>query len=235
MDWLALLTAAVTPGIALLAYFYLKDRYEPEPIYMVLRVFLFGVLLVFPTIVLQRTLVLATSENPFWYAFVISAGLEEFMKWFVMYFIVYKLAAFDEPYDGIVYAVAVSLGFATLENTIYIFLNDSSFSTILYRAFLPVSGHALFGVTMGYYLGKAKFNPPAHRRLILLALFLPILWHGLYDYILLRFQTHWIWLILPLMAFMWGKSLYKVNQANRESPLHTLRREEEVKMGSSGQ
>lgn len=76
------------------------------------------------------------------------------MKWFVLYHLIFRHEAFDEPYDGIVYAVAVSLGYATLENIIYAFLNAASFSALMIRALLPVSAHALFGVMMGYYLGR---------------------------------------------------------------------------------
>ena len=62
---------------------------------------------------------------------------------------------FDEHYDGIVYGAAVSLGFATVENILYLFANG--LESALGRAILPVSSHALFGVIMGYYLGKQSF------------------------------------------------------------------------------
>jgi RsiW-degrading membrane proteinase PrsW (M82 family) len=222
--------AAVAPGIALLSYFYLKDRYETEPIHLVAKMFLLGVLIVFPTIVLQRGMIHEFGEGNFVISFLSSAGLEEFLKWVVLYHLMYRHASFDEPYDGIVYAVAVSLGFATLENIFYAFLNTPSFSSLLFRAFLPVSGHALFGVMMGYYLGKAKFNPRRTRRYLFLSLFMAIFWHGVFDYILVSAKTYWIWLMVPLMAYLWIRSLSRVHRANSRSPFRAVNSEEEIKI-----
>lgn len=230
MEWLSLITAAVAPGVALLAYFYLKDAYDAEPLSMIARIFAYGVLLVFPTMVLQRSLVLGLGEHPLLFAFGITGFIEEFLKWFIVYYAIYKHTVFDEPYDAILYAVTVSLGFATLENVIYALLNPFSFSVLLFRAFLPVSGHALFGVLMGYYMGKAKFGDPARTRLLLvMSLAVPVFWHGLYDYILLE-AKNWALFIIPLMVYLWIRGMTKVNRANAKSPFRAVRREEEIKM-----
>jgi RsiW-degrading membrane proteinase PrsW (M82 family) len=230
LGFLSVLTAAIAPGVALLAYFYLKDRYDPEPIHQVMKVFLFGVLLVFPVMVLQRAFVHGLGEDPLVFSFIISAGLEEFLKWFLVYMVIYKHATFDEPYDGIVYAVAVSLGFATLENVFYAFLSSSSITSLLYRALLPVSGHAMFGVIMGYHMGKAKFDPQRRNRYIAYSLAFPIFWHGVFDYLLLTTKTYWVWFMAPLMAFLWIRGLWKVNRANAKSPLRVIQGEKQVKM-----
>lgn len=231
MSVLSVLMAAIAPGVALLSYFYLKDRYDTEPISLVLRVFLFGVLLVFPVMVLQRAFVQGLGDDPFVFSFVISAGLEEFLKWFIVYFAIYKHTSFDEPYDGIVYAVAVSLGFATLENIFYAFLQASTFSSLMIRALLPVSGHAMFGVLMGYHLGRAKFAPETTaRRHLMLSLLQPIFWHGVFDYILMTTSTYWIWFMVPLMVYLWLRSLWKVNRANAKSPLRIASRDDRVKI-----
>ncbi|GIP37498.1 protease PrsW [Paenibacillus sp. J31TS4] len=222
MTWLSLLAAAVAPGLALLSYFYLKDRYETEPIHMVLRLFLFGVLLVFPIMMVQRALVLAFGENPYVFSFVYSGGIEELFKWLILYLVIYKHLAFDEPYDGIVYAVAVSLGFATMENVFYVFLNYSSFLDLMVRALMPVSGHALFGVAMGYYMGSAKFHPARKNIFLLASIATPILYHGVFDLILIKAETYWLYWMLPLMLFLWGRSLWKVQHANDRSPLRGL-------------
>ncbi|MDF2720889.1 MAG: prsW [Paenibacillus sp.] len=231
MEWLAVVTAAVAPGFALLAYFYLKDKYDSEPIHMVARVFLFGVLLVFPTMVVQRALIVGLGENPILFAFGITAAIEEFLKWFIVYYAIYKHTVFDEPYDGIVYAVSVSLGFATLENVIYAMLNSFSFSMLLFRALLPVSGHALFAVMMGYYMGKAKFGDPAQtKKLLAMSLLVPIICHGLFDYILLQMKSNWAWAIVPFMLYMWARGMSNVRRANSSSPFRLTGPEEEVKI-----
>jgi len=230
--FLSILTAAVAPGISLLTYFYLRDKYDAEPIHMVLRVFLLGVLIVLPIMVIQRGLLLWIGEDhPFLFAFAISAGVEEMVKWFVLYHIIYNHTEFDEPYDGIVYAVAISLGFATVENVMYAILQPVEFSTIMVRALLPVPGHALFGVTMGYYLGKAKFSEPSsRRRYLLLSIVVAWLEHGVYDLIMGSGTVYWIWFIVPLMAYLWIKGLRKINRANAKSPFRLLAREKEVKL-----
>lgn len=211
----SLLMAAIAPGIALLAYFYLKDLYESEPILSVARMFVLGILIVFPTMVVQRGFVLGLGENPLLFAFGISAGIEEFIKWFLVYFLIFRNSSIKQPYDGIVYATAVSLGFATLENVLFSWFYQPSFSTLLYRAMLPVSGHALFGVVMGYYLGKAKSTPTHERKYIAYALLLPIFWHGSFDYILLQASNYWLWLIAPFMFILWVRGIRQVNRANR--------------------
>lgn len=228
----SILTAAVAPGIALLTYFYLKDRYEAEPIHMVVKVFLMGVLIVLPVMVIQRGLLLGLGSGPVVFSFAVSAGVEELLKFFVLYHIIYNHTEFDEPYDGIVYAVAVSLGFATLENVLYAVYQPMSVGSLLIRALLPVSGHALFGVTMGYYLGKAKFAgaKKAKRYFLLVAMALPILEHGLYDYIMGSGSTYWAWFIVPLMLYLWIKGLRTINRANARSPFRLVRHEEEIKL-----
>lgn len=226
---LSLVAAAAAPGFALLTYLYLKDRYETEPVKVVLRMFLCGALSVFPIMVLQRALIIAFGENTFIFSFVYSSGMEEFVKWSILYLLIYKHVAFDEPYDGIVYAAAVSLGFATLENIIYALTSFSTFSQIMLRALLPVSGHALFAVVMGYYMGLAKFSTSAKSgfRMLLLSLAMPVLYHGVFDYILTDYQSYWVWLMAPLMIFLWTRSLWKIKHANSTSPLRSVVVDEE--------
>ncbi len=230
MPIVSVLAAAIAPGIALLAYFYWKDRYDTEPLPMIVKLFLTGVLIVLPTMILQRGLTHMWGESPLTFSFVISAGVEEFLKWFVLYHIVFNHTEFDEPYDGIVYAVAVSLGFATLENVLYAFFEPATFGTLMIRALLPVSGHALFGVFMGYSLGRAKFSSGRKVRLhLMLALLLPILLHGFYDYLMTTVSQAWIWLVVPFMFLLWFGGIRHVNRANAVSPFRLLKREEEVK------
>ncbi|WP_166239304.1 glutamic-type intramembrane protease PrsW [Paenibacillus turpanensis] len=235
MEWLSLLTVAVAPGLALLTYFYLKDRYVTEPIRAVASVFLLGMLVVFPIMIIQRGFILAFGENEWLFSFVISAGIEEFFKWFIVYFFVFPSASFDEPYDGIVYAVASSIGFATVENLLHVLLNPYDLSSVIIRALLPVSAHALFGVVMGYFIGKAKFSETRKKLLLLASLAVPIFWHGWFDWILLTMTTSWyVWMAI-LMAVLWGVAIWKMNRALAVSPFRSLHREEEVNIFMNGQ
>src|SRR3954451_16834295 len=215
---LGILSAGIAPGLALLSYFYLKDEYESEPISVVFRTFMFGALLVFPIMFIQHVL---QTENiiksGFIEAFLSSSLLEEFFKWFILFYLIYQHVEFDEPFDGIVYGVAVSLGFATVENIFYLVANGIEHA--MTRALLPVSSHALFGVIMGFYLGKAKFTKDHKARWILLSLLLPIILHGSYDFILISLEN-WLFIIFPFMIFLWWFGLRKVKKARILSANH---------------
>ncbi|WP_042355248.1 glutamic-type intramembrane protease PrsW [Bacillus rubiinfantis] len=215
---LGILSAGIAPGLALLSYFYLKDEYEPEPIAFVLRTFLYGALLVFPIMFVQHVMdTEGIITSNLFDAFLSTSLLEEFFKWFVLFYAVYQHVEFDEPFDGIVYGVAVSLGFATIENIFYLIANGVEHA--MTRALLPVSSHALFGVIMGFYLGKAKFTGGSKAKWILLSLSLPFVLHGSYDFILLSLE-HWIYIICPFMIFLWWFGLTKVKKAKILSANH---------------
>lgn len=226
----SMIAAAAAPGIALLSYVYLKDRYESEPIHLVARLFVFGMLSVFPVMVVQRGITLWLGTDPFVHSFITAAGVEELAKWLLLAFVMYRHAEFDEPYDGIVYAAAASLGFATMENLLFAFSGSVSWANLLVRALLPVSGHALFGIVMGYYIGRAKFAHQGRGTLILYSILFPIFYHGLYDFFLAASEPQWGWLIIPFMMYLWIRGLQKIRHANHHSPLRMIRREEEFKI-----
>lgn len=213
---LEVIFAGIAPSLALLSYFYLKDEYDSEPISLVLKTFILGASLVLPIMFIQYAL---TEErvwiSPFLKSFLSAGLLEEFFKWFILFFLIYKHVEFDEHYDGIVYGVAVSLGFAALENIFYLIANGVQVA--LGRALLPVSSNALFGIIMGFYLGKAKFSSRNKKlRWLLYSLLIPILLHGLYDYILVKFDN-WIYIIIPFMTVLWWLGLRKIKNARKLS------------------
>ena len=110
---------------------------------------------------------------------------EEIAKFFMLWLLLRKNPYFDEKMDGIVYAVCISLGFAALENIMYLFSNAESYLSVgIARAIFAIPGHFCFGILMGYYYSLAKFyskTPKKNKALILVA---PILVHGIYDSIL---------------------------------------------------
>ncbi|MDP4083902.1 MAG: glutamic-type intramembrane protease PrsW [Bacillota bacterium] len=215
---LGILSAGIAPGLALLSYFYLKDEFDSEPISVVTKTFMLGALLVIPIMFIHHVLDVEHFIQSKWFdAFVTSSFLEEFFKWSILFYAIYKHVAFDEPFDGIVYGASVSLGFATAENIYYLIANgvDHAFS----RAFLPVSSHSMFGVIMGYYIGKAKFTEGKKFTWISLSLFIPVFLHGFYDYVLLS-QEHWLYVIFPFMIFLWWLGLRKVKKAKILSANH---------------
>ncbi|MBY0122566.1 glutamic-type intramembrane protease PrsW [Bacillus sp. S/N-304-OC-R1] len=215
---LGILSAGIAPGLALLSYFYLKDQYDSEPVFTVFKTFLFGAILVFPIAFIQY--VLETEYNiksSFINAFLASGMLEEFFKWFILFYAVYQHVDFNEPYDGIVYGASVSLGFASLENIFY--LITYGLEHAIGRALLPVSSHALFGVIMGYYIGKGKFSATSKGKWLILSLLIPVLLHGTYDFILMT-QENWMLIMFPFMIFLWWLGLRKVKKARELSTKH---------------
>ncbi|MFY4775956.1 glutamic-type intramembrane protease PrsW [Metabacillus sp. RGM 3146] len=208
----AVITAGIAPGLALLCYFYLKDQLDREPLYMVIRSFIFGMLIVFPIMFIQYVLnsekILTSSVMN---NFLANGFLEEFVKWFILMITIYQHTHFDEHYDGIVYGASVSLGFATLENIFYLFSNGLGYA--FGRALLPVSSHALFGVIMGYYIGKGKFSfSNLKYRYLSLSFLVPFFLHGSYDYILSAY-VNWQYVMLPFMIFLWWFAMQKVKKA----------------------
>jgi RsiW-degrading membrane proteinase PrsW (M82 family) len=210
---LPILSVGIAPGLALLCYFYLRDRYESEPVATVAKAFLYGVVITFPVMfwqyVLEEEQLLS---DGFLQAFLSAAMPEEFMKWFILYYLIYSHTHFDEPYDGIVYATSVSLGFATAENVLYLAAHGVEYAFV--RALLPVSSHALFGVIMGYYFGRAKFGKiHLEKKMLGLAFLISFLLHGSFDYILF-IETTWVYYIIPFMLFLWWFALRKVKKAH---------------------
>ena len=134
--------------------------------------------------------------NIFIMSFIIIAPTEELLKFFAVKRWIYRSLEFDEVMDGIVYTVAASLGFATVENVLYVLQNG--ITTGIARAFLAIPGHTFFGALMGYYIGRAKFNKEHESKLILKGVLLAIFFHGLYDFLLFT-QTLLALLVIVLI------------------------------------
>jgi len=187
MDILILLALALAPGAAIGLYIYLKDKHEREPVGLLMRSFFFGILSVFVTLLISRVIgnfitidEQSVSEQAV-HAFLIVALVEEFSKFIFVRGILYNNSNFNEPFDGIVYSVMVSMGFATFENILYV--TEGGIGTAFMRMFTAVPAHASFAILMGFYLGKAKFE---HKKsyYALHALGVATLFHGAYDYCL---------------------------------------------------
>ncbi|MFC4557405.1 glutamic-type intramembrane protease PrsW [Virgibacillus kekensis] len=210
---IAIFSAGIAPAFALLSFFYLKDRFT-EPIALIVKTFLFGALLVFPIMFIQYAF---TAENltdsTFIQSFALIGFTEEFFKWFIFVYLIYNHTEFDAHYDGIVYAVSISLGFATVENLLYLLSHGIEYAFV--RALFPVSSHALFGVIMGYHFGKAKIKEKHKKRNITLALLFPFLLHGSYDYILTTVTSEWLALLIPFMILLWFMGIRRVKTANQ--------------------
>lgn len=197
MGALILLAIALAPGLAIMVYIYLHDKHEKEPIGLLVRSFFFGFGSVIITLVISAIIgnFITINESDISeqavHAFIIVALVEEFSKFVFVRGILYRNKNFNEPFDGIVYAVMVSMGFATLENVLYAF--EGGVGVAIFRMFTAVPAHATFAVLMGFYLGKAKHE---HKKgyYALHALGIATLFHGAYDYFLFISFVPGIWL-----------------------------------------
>jgi RsiW-degrading membrane proteinase PrsW (M82 family) len=221
MIFLLLLTASA-PGLFLLWYFYHRDRYEPEPKRIIIKVFFLGAVMVIPAAIIEMILIYVADTitrgfiNIFILSFIIIAPTEELLKFFVVKRWVYRSIEFDEVMDGVVYTVSASLGFATVENIFYVVAQGMG--TGIVRAFLAVPGHALFGALMGYYIGRAKLNKVKETQLIIRGIMLAIIVHGLYDFLLLT-RTVFALLVIILLITLGIVVERHLKKASLESKL----------------
>ncbi len=224
-----LLAAALLPAIVLLAFIYNKDKAEKEPIGLVVRVFLFGAVAgpvaaiienvafgIFESMVPSGTLLLVLEY------FVGVAAVEEGVKYAALNTI-RKNPEFNYIFDAVVYAVAASLGFAALENILYVF--DGGLEVALMRALFSVPGHCADGAVMGCFFGMARYyevigDTARSRRNYLLAFLLPVIEHGFYDAALSSENDGLALLALAVeVAFMiWALSLVN-RMAKNDKPL----------------
>jgi len=184
-----LIIYALAPVAVVIFYIYLKDKYEKEPKRLLIISFLLGAIvsIIITTLlygIFKLALPLTNSLSVFQQfvqAFFVVGFSEELSKYLIVLFFAQRNKAFNEPFDGIVYAVMVSMGFAATENIMYVM--DSGATTALLRAFTAIPAHATFGILMGYFMGKAKFS---NNRMVLnlTGLGLAILFHGAYDFFL---------------------------------------------------
>lgn len=188
-----ILITALFPIVILILLIYWRDRNSPEPLRLIIKAFLLGIFSILLSLCISLPLSMiglfpdyaSTLLDSISISFLGAAIPEEIAKFVMLWLLLRKNSHFDEKMDGIVYAVCVSLGFAALENVMYLFNNSESFIKVgIVRALFSVPGHFCFGILMGYYYSLAHFNFSEKVKNFVLALVVPILFHGIYDSIL---------------------------------------------------
>ena len=193
LSFLFIILLAVLPAVFLMRYIYRQDTIEKEPSALLFRVTLMGVVAAFVSMILESIgqallgLTQIDPESPLYMiltAFLVVAVVEEGTKYFFMNLQVWKNPAFNYRFDGIVYAVFASLGFAAMENVMYVF--GYGLNVLLARALLSIPGHMSFAVVFGIFYGRAKQY--AHRGRkgacaanVILGYLIAVLLHGFYD------------------------------------------------------
>lgn len=184
-----LLALALAPGIAISMFIYFRDKYEKEPISLLLFSFLLGLLTIIPPMFIEsffdskgineNTGVIRSAI----YAFLVVGLSEEGSKFLLLIIYPFRKKAFNEPFDGIVYAVMISMGFATAENIFYVI--DGGLTVGFLRMFTAVPAHACFAVLMGFFAGLAKFHKNG-AGMLFIGLIAAIIAHGFYDFFLFQ-------------------------------------------------
>ncbi len=255
-----LAVVALFPAVALCIFMYKKDKVEKEPIGLLLLLLGLGAIICFPV---GWTELLMYKINdavfmPFttevdgvnylptvpYYLYEISVNficialVEEAFKWAVLFLITHKNKNFNSLFDGLIYSVFVSLGFAALENIKYSF--NYGLSTALARAVTAVPGHMFFGVIMGYfyttwhlkrkcseaeliyknkgYIHNLKLQKFGKKELGL-SLLMPVLGHGFYDFCCSIDSTFTTIGFIVLLAGLYIYCFGKVNRMSKKDKL----------------
>ena len=218
---------ALAPALALALYVYWRDKYEKEPIGVLVVCFVMGSLCCLPAgffnVIGAEVLGfdfdgkngLAVS---FFMAFCVVGLGEELCKYIVLVLYALRKPSFNEPFDGIVYAVMISLGFAALEDVFYV--QDGGVGVALARMFTAVPMHAACGVLMGYQVGLAKFmNESVRTNISLKGLFLAAFFHGAYDFVLFQNSSVLLtFLVFPIMIWTLVLSRKAMRLHSKNSP-----------------
>ena len=211
------LLITIVPSILILLYFFLSDKFK-EPKGSIALVFFLGICICLPAGYINSFM-----ENNFkdifserlLFSFLGPAWCEELLKFIILYFIVLKRNEFNERMDGIVYGVAASLGFATLENYEYVFIlaekwEIEPYTMAILRSYSAVPMHGLLGCVMGFYFGMYSFT--ANKKYIILCLLIPFIIHGLYNF--LSYPYHFMILgILVIYTIVLHSNMKKLQES----------------------
>lgn len=217
---LKLLYIALAPIAIILLSIYIKDKYEKEPLKLALTGTLYGIILAFPITFTEKFFTNFAPEKsslyyPLYISFIVASFVEETYKYIILKLLIWKNSNYNEPFDAILYAVYISLGFASIENLLYVFHKDlGGLNTAISRAIFSIPAHAIFGVYMGYYLSKQKYM----KKNIALPLVIPIFIHGIYDLILFSTIPYYALFFIAFYVYIVFTSLKRINLYIKISP-----------------
>ena len=188
-----ILVLAVLPAAFLIVYIYRMDKHEKEPFGLLASLFVLGALTTFSSMAIEllydtfASAILPKGSLPYKLIenFLIISATEETGKYVVLRLRTWKSPEFNYTFDGVVYAVVVSLGFAVVENIIYVILHGSDVNLV--RVLLSVPGHMVYAVFMGFFYGQARYakgdgDSRASIGHTLAAIMVPTVMHGFYSF-----------------------------------------------------
>tara|TARA_R110000850_G_scaffold150497_1_gene273244 strand:+ start:157587 stop:158267 length:681 start_codon:yes stop_codon:yes gene_type:complete len=220
MDVLFLIGLALAPGAVIGLFIWLRDKYDREPLKHMLISFMLGVLCAIPAVIMSLSLgklIQVDYQNIISvavFALLVVAFAEEFAKFLVLRFYAYRQKEFNEPFDGIVYGAIISLGFAGIENILYVM--DGGMEVGILRMFTAVPAHASFGIIMGYYFGLAWKHKNKAKAYKLKGLLAAIALHGLYNFFLMQQSYPAFWFLSFVGLAISIRLCFKAMKAHNE-------------------
>ena len=196
MSELIVIAVALFPAILLLLYIWMKDP-KREPVSQVFKAVMWGIAACVIAAFVEggvESFLFGDAKPADLFdttadAFFVAALPEEFLKLLALWMVLRKNPYYDEHYDAIVYAVCVGLGFAGLENYLYVVDSEDWLTTGIFRALLSVPAHYAFAVLMGYYYSKHHFVTHSFKTAFCI-LFVPVFAHGVFDALLMSAEVN---------------------------------------------
>jgi len=213
---------SLSPILIIAAYIYFRDKYEKEPIRLLIMTLIVGALTSLPIMLTESLFALIGEKfngafKAFWDSFFVASLNEEGIKLIALFLLIWKSKEFNELFDGIIYATFISLGFAGIENLAYVYQNGVT--TGLFRAITAVPAHALFGITMGFFFARAKFSEKNRKKYLyfILSFLIPFTFHGIYDLTLMSGEKLLLLTFVPFLIFLWISGFKKMKKMSNES------------------
>ena len=229
-----ILILAILPVSIFVGWIYFKDRYEKEPPLKLIEYFLLGILVSILAIVLElyfsKLNIFSGIAEALYISFFVAAFTEEGLKSIILIPILLKDKDFNEKLDGIIYSIFLSLGFATIENIIYLMRErlDLFFELGITRGLISIPSHIMFAITMGYYISKYKFaeKDDKKNKYLIYAIIIPILLHGVFDFILMIGYRWAIIVFIVYIIFLWKINLDKLDKYTLYSRIRFYKRKD---------
>ena len=232
-----LLILALIPVGCFIGWIYYKDKYEREPPIKLVEYFVFGILVSILAIFIELYLSKLNNFNGIlsniYTALFVAALTEEGLKSIILIPMLLREKNFNEKLDGIIYSIFLSLGFATIENIIYLMREriDLLFSLSITRGLISIPSHIMFAITMGYYISKYKFDKYNKKKYLYFAVIIPILLHGVFDFILMIGYRWAIIVFVVYLIFLWKINLDKLDKYTLYSKLRFYKRKNKSRKG----
>ena len=208
---LDLIVSAITPPLLIVLFIYRNDLYEKEPHKLLITTFFLGCFLILPMILLEL-ITEKIFKNIFIFSMIGVALVEEGIKYLALLKFNFPKKDFNEPYDGIIYSLVLTMGFALVENVMYVIGNGSEGASVsVLRMLTAIPMHSTCGIVMGYFMGMAKMNEKNKTKNLMLSIILPVLIHGLYNYFIF-INLFGISLIIVFVGVRYSLKAIKIHQ-----------------------